>query len=89
MIGFSGKCVIKAMNLNSKNKNGMDCVRVLLVDPNNTYDFYRGDDIEFYGEENRKFFSDKKVGDSIGVKTSCYPRGGFWTPYFSGYELRS
>lgn len=88
MIGFSGKCTIVSIDFDAKTRNGKNCVKVLIMDPNNKSQWYRGDLISFYGDDNRKALSGKKVGDFVGVQTSCrYGRNG-WDVFFSVYDIK-
>jgi len=88
MIGFSGKCKILNIDKNCKTKNGKDCVRVLLLDPNNKSDWYTGETITFYGEENRSQLLNKVNGDVIGVQSSTSFHNGKFDVFYSVYQLR-
>lgn len=88
MVGFSGKCKVVNIDFNSVTKNGKHKVNVLLLDPNNKSEWYTGEIISFYGDDNRKALSDKKAGDFIGVQSSTRFINGKWDVFYSVYQLR-
>lgn len=88
MTGLSGRCRIDQIDLNAHTKNGKPCVRILLWDPNNKSQWYRGDLLTFYGDDNRELLQQYKVGDYIGVQTDVNLSRDGWNVFFHAYRLK-
>lgn len=47
-----------------------------------------GERLEFYGDDNKDFFSDKKAGDFFGIQVKTWQYNGFWRVQYSAFAVK-